>query len=369
MIASRSNTWQSSYNPHQTQITSGRKAMRLLTGLSALLLLFCAARLTLPAQAQDGQSLRYGETVQGSLSPSATEQGWLFSGNAGDWILVDMRAVGGGELDPFLTLLDPQSNTLASDDDGGEDTNARLGPLRLPTDGDYTIVAGRYNGAGAYLLTLHNLALLPALAPDKPLIGALSAEHPADFFALTVPEPGRQPLGLSVRSSDPTHLPILSVYGAEGVLASTEDSGGDALDPLPLAVGKVYAVVVAWSGQPGGETYELWLTDSRIPFLRPDEPVEALLETEAGTAYFFEGEGGTTARLTISATAGIAPALTVTAPGSDEILFRNEGSQTRILTVTLDLPATGLYRLDISDTSGRGLPGTVRLLLEILPQS
>ncbi len=341
--------------------------MRPLTGSSALLLLLCAALVTPLAQAQDGQSLRYGEAVQGSLNPSASEQDWRFSGNAGDWILVDMRAIGDGELDTFLTLLDPQGNALASDDDSGEGTNARLGPLKLPADGEYTILAGRYDGAGAYLLTLLNLALLPALAPQKPLIGALSDQHPADFFALAVPEPGGRPLGLSVRSSDPARPSILSVYGTQGMLASTEDSGGETLDPLLLVAEELYAVVVGWSGQPGGETYELWLTDSRVPLLLPDQSVEILLEPQAGAAYFFEGEEGTTARLTIDAAAGIAPALTVTMPGNGDILFRNEGSQTRALTVTLDLPARGLYRLDISDASGHRLPGTVRLLLEILP--
>jgi hypothetical protein len=343
--------------------------MRPLTGLSALLLLLCTA-LTIPStQAQDGQSLRYGEAVRGSLSLSTTEQDWHFSGNAGDWILVDMRATDDGALDTFLTLLDPQGNTLASDDDSGQGTNACLGPLRLPVDGNYTILAGSYDGAGPYLLTLHNLALLPALAQDKPLIGALSDEHPADFFALTVAAEVRgHPLGLSVRSGNPAHPPILTVYGPQGVLASTEDSGSDALDPLPLATGELYAVMIGWSGQPGGETYELWLTGSRVPLLLPGEAVESLLEPVRGSAYFFEGEADTTARLTVSAEGDTAPALTVTMPGSDDILFRNDGSQTRALTVTLDLPATGLYRLDISDASGRGLPGTVRVSLEILPQ-
>lgn len=344
--------------------------MRPLTGLSALLLLLFCAALTIPSvRAQDGQSLRYGEVVQGSLSPSTTEQDWRFNGSAGDWILIDMRPSGEGTLDTFLTLLDPQGNTLASDDDSGEGTNARLGPLKLPVDGDYTILAGRYDGAGPYLLTLHNLALLPALAPNKPLIGALSSGHPADFFALTVAEPGTRPLALSVRGSDPIQPLVLTVHGQQGVLASTEESGSDMLDPLPLAAGELYAVAIGWSGQPGGQTYELWLTDSRVPLLLPDEPVEALLEPEAGVAYFFEGEEDTTVRLTVSAAGGIAPALSVTMPGSDNALFRNEGSQTRTLTVTIDLLATGFYRLDISDASGRGLPGSVRLLLEILPQS
>ncbi len=341
---------------------------RLLKRLWTVLFVCQIFAATLLATAQDGTHLHYGDSVSGHLSATAAEQTWRFSGNAGDWILLDMRASGDGDLDTFLILLDPLGNTLASDDDSGEGTNSRLGPLKLPADGEYTVLAQRFDGAGAYWLTLLNLALLPAVAPQKPLIGTLSDEHPADFFALAVPESGGHPLGLSVRSSDPAHPPILSVHGTQGTLASTEDSGSETLDPLLLAAEELYAVVIGWSGQAGGETYELWLTDSRVPLLLPDQPVETLLEPQAGAVYFFEGEEGATARLTIGAAGNMAPALTITMPGSDDILFRNEGSQTRALTVTLDLPARGLYRLDISDASGRRLPGTVRLLLEILPQ-
>ncbi|GAB4423941.1 MAG: hypothetical protein Kow00106_20920 [Anaerolineae bacterium] len=338
--------------------------LRLFKGLWVVLFVSPVLAGTLFAAVQSETRLHYGDTVPGHLSANAAEQAWRFSGNAGDWILLDMRASADGDLDTFLTLLDPQGNTLASDDDGGEGTNARIGPLRLAADGDYTILAGRYDGAGAYLLTLHNLALLPALTLDKPLIGALDSEHPADFFALTPTDPARgQLLRLTVRSGDPAGTPILALHGPQGVSISTEDSGRDALDPLPITAEGPYALVVSWNGQTSGGDYELWLTRSEVALLIAGETIAAL----PGSTYFFQAEAGTTVRLLVTAGPGQAPALTVTALGSDEVLFSNSGGSTRALDIMLDAPVTGFYRVDFGDAVASSPAGAMTLLFEIVP--
>lgn len=339
--------------------------LRLLMRPWTVLLVCQMFAAVLPAMAQQEARLRYGDTVSGYLGPAAAEQTWLFSGNADDWILLDMRASDEGGLDTFLTLLDPQGNTLTSDDDSGEGTNARLGPFRLPADGDYTILAGRYDGAGAYLLTLHNLALLPTLALDKPLIGALSREHPADFFALPPTEQVRgQLLRLTVHDSDPMGVPVLAFHGPQGLPVSTEETGRDALDPLALTAEGPYAVVISWNGQTSGEDYELWLTGSEVALLVPGKTIEAL----TGSTYFFQAEAGSTVRLSVTAAPEQAPALTITALGDDEALFSNSGGSTRALTVTLVAPATGFYRVDISDGAAGSLASAMTLLLEIAPR-
>lgn len=136
---------------------------RLPVALSCLVWALAPA-LTTTAQLE--QRLRYGEAVEGTLSGSAAGQVWHFSGNAGDHVLIDMRPVGDSEMDTFLTLLDPQGNTLASDDDSGEGTSARLGVLTLRESRDYTILADRYDGAGAYLLWLIG-SRIPLLMPGE----------------------------------------------------------------------------------------------------------------------------------------------------------------------------------------------------------
>lgn len=340
--------------------------LRLTRLLVALSCLVWALAPTPTIMAQREQRLRYGEAVEGTLSGSAAGQVWRFSGNAGDQILIDMRPVGDSDLDTFLTLLDPQGNTLASDDDSGEGTNARLGVLTLRESGDYTILADRYDGAGAYLLSLHNLALLPALALDKPVIGVLDSEHPTDFFALSVSEqPDPALLRLNVRDNDPAGDPILALYGLRGPLISTEDSGSDTLDPLPLAGESAAVVTVSWNGRTAGGAYELWLTGSRIPLLMLGEATEITLGLGGGARYFFQAEEHTAVRLTAMAQGDVAPALTVSALGSSVTLFSSDGPGTRALIATLEIPVTGLYQVDISNaTEGAGM-GTMTLQLEL----
>ncbi len=140
----------------------------------------------LPAMAappQQDARIQYNETVQSDIDETRTEETWEFTGSTGDLILLDMRA-DGSNLDAYLTLLDPFGSPLASDDDSGEGLNARVGPFRLPSSGIYSIVAGRYGGAGGYLLELKNLSTIPTLMEQKPLTGVVDSAHPTDYFLL-----------------------------------------------------------------------------------------------------------------------------------------------------------------------------------------
>ncbi len=121
--------------------------------------------------------LSYGETVTGELARSAGDQ-WTFEGAAGDTVTI---ALNSEEFDTVLELRAPDRSLLASDDDGGEDTNSLLEEIELPVAGTYTIVAkGFGGGTGAYELTLNRSGggasggVAPAL--DRPESGALHAE-------------------------------------------------------------------------------------------------------------------------------------------------------------------------------------------------
>jgi len=57
--------------------------------------------------------------------------------------------------DTFLVVTDGDGQVVATDDDGGADTNSRL-QLQLPEDGTYTVYASSFSGraTGEYELTL-----------------------------------------------------------------------------------------------------------------------------------------------------------------------------------------------------------------------
>ncbi len=342
---------------------------RLLTLLGVLLT--AALISVVPASAEpaprQGQRLRYGETQQGYLSSSSAAQAWQFTGRAGDLALLDMRPADASGLDTMLTLLDPASGTLASDDDSGEGTNARIGPLLLRADGEYTVLADRYTGAGSYLLSLRDLNTAPELAPGKPVVGAVSAAHPSEYFLIgALARQHQTMLRLSVRDDDPAGGPFLTAYGPDGPLASTESAAGaSTLDPIVLEGSGPYVIIVSWNGETPGGAYELLLERSQIALMAPGEPVAGLLTApDSAQRHYFYAEADSAVTLTLTAKETFAPALSVSSLDGATALFTNEGAGTRSLSVTLAIPTTGVYQVEVRDGAQSGETGAYTLLLE-----
>ena len=65
---------------------------------------------------------------------------WTIEGQSGDLVTFSMGALE-GELDGFLTLLDPEGTILAADDNTGRVRNALIEGFSLPVTGPYTVVA------------------------------------------------------------------------------------------------------------------------------------------------------------------------------------------------------------------------------------
>jgi hypothetical protein len=80
----------------------------------------------------------------------------MFEGHAGDVLTFTMTGES-GTLDPALTLLKPDGDLLAFNDDASDpqlDVNAQVSRVSLPVDGLYIVEAGRYEGAGRYNLVV-----------------------------------------------------------------------------------------------------------------------------------------------------------------------------------------------------------------------
>ncbi len=65
-----------------------------------------------------------------------------FDGKRGQRVIIDMMS---DDFDSYLILLDIDGNELAQDDDGGDNTNARI-DVTLPATGTYTLLANSYQG-------------------------------------------------------------------------------------------------------------------------------------------------------------------------------------------------------------------------------
>jgi hypothetical protein len=102
--------------------------------------------------------IRYGTTVSGQISDQIVSEEYVFLGQEGDVIQIQMERAS-GDLDPLVTLYDSDRKQIAFDDDSGGETAAIIKGFVLPRDDTYLLVASRYEReegvtSGAYLLTL-----------------------------------------------------------------------------------------------------------------------------------------------------------------------------------------------------------------------
>lgn len=84
----------------------------------------------------------------GAISNDEPFQSYIFQGNTGDVITLEMSRAS-GNLDPYLILVNRQTREIISQNDdheGSETVNAYLNNVTLPEQGEYIILATRYQG-------------------------------------------------------------------------------------------------------------------------------------------------------------------------------------------------------------------------------
>lgn len=98
------------------------------------------------AQEPSAGALTPGQPAQGEISDDVFRQLWTLPGQTGDVVDIRMSALA-GDLNPFVALLAPGGDVLATNNsaDGGRD--AGLLAFQLPFNGEYTVVARRAGDA------------------------------------------------------------------------------------------------------------------------------------------------------------------------------------------------------------------------------
>ena len=313
--------------------------------------------------------LDYDSVVQGQISETVSEETWRFDGQAGDLILIDMRAAS-SSLDTSLTLIGPAGGQLISDDDSGPGFNARIGPFELPLQGEYTILAGHYSGQGAYTLELRNLRTIPTLVSDKPLVGVVDALKPNEFFALDLPVEGDNGTlwRLDITSEHPLFGSTITLYGPDGFALSSEGQADSSfLDPVVPLPGATTIIAVTWDASGSGGAYEITLRESTLELLTDDASQSGTLDIDTPNhIHYFRGTAGQTVRVTVRTLDAIAPALEIRSVDYNAYLFFNEGGQTRELRIAVAIPATAIYMITVRDGSLAGYSGEYTLEFEII---
>jgi hypothetical protein len=163
-----------------------RRSNRTITAILVTALGFVLILSAAPGIAQD-QPIEYGQTVTGEITNRDFEIGYVFTGAEGDVVIVRMAGAeleGGAQAlsEPQVIMLDADFTVIGSSSYGYPATTFFW---RLPTDGDYTILATRTDGragdsVGGYKLELINPETLP---PGKTMLGTVLPQEP-DYYAV-----------------------------------------------------------------------------------------------------------------------------------------------------------------------------------------
>ncbi len=261
-----------------------------------------AYSLSLSASTCSPAAIPFDQNVSGDLQSSdclyptvnAYFDAYTFSGTAGEQISIAMNST---DFDAYLHLYQgiyPGGGThIASDDDGGGGTNARIpagsGFFTLPATGTYTIVARSYAATttGAYLIRLsRNVVSTCSPAPitvGQNLNGILqstdcvftTANHYYDAY--TFSGTGGQQIAISMNSTQFNAFLLLyqGNYPGGTFVASNDDGGGGTNARIPAGSGVLtlpatatYTILAAPQAAGPTGAYSISLSGNVVPSAR-----------------------------------------------------------------------------------------------------
>ncbi len=369
--------------------------MRVARAVTLLLLGALAAPLT----AQQSRTIAVGQSLSDELSAAdplgrrrnAPYHVWTFEGRRGQRLVIDMTS---SSFDTYLTLRDDIGSRIDSDDDSGDEQNARLRVI-LPRDGRYRIIATAFSesGRGRYTLSVAGweapevaaAGAIVAIAPGESRQGLLepgdsvSADGPYED-RWTVAARAGQRLRVDLSSSDfDSYLLLLGPDGAR--LAQDDDGGGgtNASIGFRAATAGVYTVVAtSLTDEPRAGVYGITVSEETGAFADPGaaaaigagETREGRLEAGDAT-----GPRGLEDRWTFSGRAGQIARVDVMSPSFDAYVFLRhgemavdsnddggEGTNARLATV---LPSTGSYTIVVTTYSRSASGGRYSVALAV----
>lgn len=251
-------------------------------------------------QQPTGDSIAYGQSVQGAFTPQVQNARYTFSGAAGDIITIDLDAP---DFDAQLYLLDSQGREIAFDDDSGSDLNPRIENFTLPESGAYVVIVDGYRGVngdrtleGAYTLTLNSANAAPPPTPTAPPVMATPTMTPT-------------PTALP---ATPTPLPTIAPATAEPTTEAQVPAA------LTIAIG---------------------------------ETVQGTA-TGADVVYQFEATAGTVISIALSSSEFDPLARLLAADGSELAYDDDSGGSLAAAIENFTLPADGTYQIVVSTYAG-----------------
>jgi hypothetical protein len=101
-------------------------------------------------------------SITGEITETSFFTAYIFTGNTGDRVSVEMNRVS-GNLDTYLILVNRRTRAILAendDDERNETSNSYISDFTLPENGEYIVLASRYQGADGVSLGEYSLQVL-----------------------------------------------------------------------------------------------------------------------------------------------------------------------------------------------------------------
>jgi hypothetical protein len=335
------------------------------------LILCLLAAFAAPAAAQNGNVIRYGETVSGAITDDAARAQYAFRADAGDVIGAAMARTD-GNLDTYLMLYGPDGKVIAQNDDaGGSTARSEIEGVLLARDGIYALVATRFfqeigQTTGRYTLTLTaDTSLREAFGPPP----YLDVDHVALTYAgaESFTKSGR----FGTESEDGVHKVVFPGRAGDSISASVlpsealtlgltlKDAAGNVIGTLgalsagsPVELGATlpadgwYVLELARRNGSEGGDYELRLT--LTPAAGGDDlasgPVTGTIDgAHPARDYIFEGAAGESVTITMARTSGDLDTYLILIGPDGGIVAENDDAGMGQSQIVVALPESGTY--------------------------
>lgn len=345
-----------------------------------------------------GSSLRYSDSVIGTISDTSAEVFYTFQAEQGDILTISM-ARSSGTLDPYLKVVDSERFEIAANDDYSRDTrNARIEGLIIERSGAYIIIASRYDdSAGSFVLSIEEaansgmgssrLAPLP-LRYGETRSGALSHAQYERFYSFSATAGDLITLSMERGASGDLDSYLILADAAFTPIQEDDDGGAEFQDSLisdyRIPADGVYHVIATrfdgGRGATGGE-YRLRLELVDDPAVEAPSDAVRLAYGSSVTGkisadneddlYAFYGRRGEVVTISMTRVDGNLDTFLELLNAAQETVTRNDdtaGNQNSLID-NFTIPATGMYTIRARRYAGTdGDPNTAGTYVLVLAE-
>ena len=181
-------------------------------------------------------TIRYGQTVRGSLGDSAPYRSYVFQASAGDVISVAFQRAS-GDVDPRIQIWDDNSNRLVNKSGRSATGIAALNAYVVPRSGRYELQAHRDEGSGSFTMTLSggSPTATPTPSPRPIAIGDTASGELSEEFSYhnyTFNARINDMITIHMQATGGNIDPLLKLWDGAGNEIASDDNGGGGRNAL-----------------------------------------------------------------------------------------------------------------------------------------